>query len=55
MNYNVNFRSYDCVFRDKIVLCTTQFLIGHRRVALLSYMNSVFSQSYMYFYEAGQV
>ena len=49
MNYDCVFRSYDCVFHDKIVLSV------HRRVAMLPYIKGTFSQSYVNYHATDQV
>ena len=52
MNYDSDFRSYDCVFHNMIVLSV---MIVRRRVAMLSYIDGSFSQSYINYYATDQL
>ena len=57
MNNDCVFRSCDCVFHDKSIFTffAMQITTVHRRVSMLSYINSVFSQSHTNYYATGQI
>ena len=56
MHYKCVYRSNNCVFHDKVLFfCAAQFSIVSKKVAMLWYINSVFSQSCRNYHETGQL